>query len=192
MFVKKPKEFFPPSFLFSHSARPLLSSPVRFFSLRGRPLSSLHRKSNGFIFRDSSVFHPFLLSSSPILFLSLSSASELLAVEVIRFGANPAKLIRLQVAFTPAGKRSQHCRELDGLLDTDHPHWLYNLQHKALRRGNWKARVKKRKLPKEEFLRRENKKGQWRERKTVAARLENVFGEARSVAVAIRVHCFVQ
>lgn len=69
----------------------------------------------------SSVFYPFLPFSSLILFLSLSSASELLAVEVIRFGANPAKLIRLQVAFTPAGKRSQHCGELDGLLDTDHP-----------------------------------------------------------------------
>lgn len=30
------------------------------------------------------------------------------------------------------------------------------------------------------------------ERKTVVARLENVFGKARSVAVAIRLHCFVQ
>lgn len=48
--------------------------------------------------------------------------SELLAVEVIRFGVNPAKSIRLQVAFTLAGERSHHCGELDGLLDTDHPH----------------------------------------------------------------------
>lgn len=124
MFVKRPKESFPPSFLclFSHSAGLLLSSAPAFLPLRVRPLSSLLRKLNGFIFCDSSVFYLFLPSSSLILFLSLSSASELLAVEVIRFGANPAKLIRLQVAFTPAGKRSQHCRELDGLLDTDHPH----------------------------------------------------------------------
>lgn len=150
MFVKRPKESFPPSFLFlfSHSPGLLLSSAPAFLPLPVCPLSSLLGKSNGFIFCDSSVFHPLLPSSSLILFLSLSAASELLAVEVIRFGANPAKLIRLQVAFTPAGKRSQHCRELDGLLDTDHPHWLYNLQHKALRRGNWKARVKKRKLGK--------------------------------------------
>lgn len=54
--------------------------------------------------------------------LSLSLVSELLAVEVIGFGANPTKLIRLQVAFTPAGKRSLHCRDLDGLLEANHPH----------------------------------------------------------------------
>lgn len=150
MFVKKPKESFLPGFLsfFSHSAGLLLTSPPPFLPLLVSPLSSLLRKLNGVIFCDSSVFGPFLPSSPLILFLSLSLASELLAVEVIRFGANPAKLIRLQVAFTLVGKRSQHCRELDGLLDTDHPHWLYNLQHKALRRGNWKARVKKRKLGK--------------------------------------------
>lgn len=124
MFVKRPKESFPHSFLclFSHSPGLLLCSTPAFLPLRVCPLSSLLTKLNGFIFRDSSVSYPFLPSSSLILFLSLSPASELLAVEVIRFGANPAKLIRLQVAFTPAGKRSQHCRELDGLLDTDHPH----------------------------------------------------------------------
>lgn len=55
-----------------------------------------------------SVSSLFLLTSAPILLLSLSLALELLAVEVIKFAANPAKLIRLQVAFTLAGKRSQH------------------------------------------------------------------------------------
>lgn len=124
MFVKRPKESFPPSFLclFSHSLGLLLTCVPAFLPLWVCPLSSLLRKLNGFIFCDSSVFYPFLPSSSLILYLSLSSASELLAVEVIRFRANPAKLIRLQVAFTPAGKRSQHCGELDGLHDTDHPH----------------------------------------------------------------------
>lgn len=124
MFVERPKESFPQSFLclFSHSLGPLLSSASVFLPLQVRPLSSLLRRRNGFIFCDSSVFYPFLLSSSLILPLSLCLASELLAVEVIRFGANPAKLIRLQVAFTLVGKRSPHCGELDGLLDTDHPH----------------------------------------------------------------------
>lgn len=124
MFVKKTKESFLPSFLcfLSHSMGLLLSSPPPFLPLLAGPLSSLLRKLNGFIFCDSSVFGPFLPPSSLILFLSLTLASELLAVEVIRFGANPAKLIRLQVAFTLVGKRSQHCGELDGLLDTDHPH----------------------------------------------------------------------
>lgn len=123
IFVKRPKEFFPPSFLclLSHSQGLLLSSALAFLPLRVRPLLSLHRWLSGFIFCDFSVFYPFLPSSSLILFLSLSSPSKLPAVEVIRFGANPAKLIRLQVAFTPAAKRSSHCRKLDGLLDTDHP-----------------------------------------------------------------------
>ncbi len=124
MFVKRPKESLPHSFLclFSHSRSLLLSSAPVFLPLQLCPLSSLLRGLNGFIFCDSSVFSPFLPFSFLILFPSRSSASELLAVEVIRFGANPAKLIRLQVAFTLAGKRSQHCRELDGLLLTDHPH----------------------------------------------------------------------
>lgn len=124
MFVERPKESVPHSFLclFSHSPAPLLCSTPALLPLRVCPLSSALRELNGFIFCDSSVSYPFLPSPPLISFLSLTSASELLAVEVIRFGANPAKLIRLRVAFTPAGKRSQHCGELDGLLDTGHPH----------------------------------------------------------------------
>lgn len=124
MFVERPKESFPHSFLclFSHSLSPLLCSSSVFLPLQVRPLSSLLRRWNGFIFCDSSVSTLFLPSFSLILLLSLCLVPELLAVEVIRFGANPTKLIRLQVAFTLVGKRSPHCRELDGLLDTDHPH----------------------------------------------------------------------
>lgn len=94
-----------------------LSSPIRrffvgfcsrFLPFRVDPLLSV-LKVNTYVF-----FLPYLSPSHSFSFLS-----KLLAVEVIRFKANPAKLIRLQVAFTPVGKRSQHSQELDGLLDTE-------------------------------------------------------------------------
>lgn len=81
MLVKRPTGFFPPSFLlhFSHSLGLLLSSALAFLPLRVSPLSSLHRKLNGFIFCDCSVFY-CLIPSPLIVFLSFSWASELLAL----------------------------------------------------------------------------------------------------------------
>lgn len=94
----------------SQEAKRILSSKfsLPFFSISRSfvcPLSSFLRKLSGFIFRHSSVSYPFLPSSSFILFLSLSSASELLAVEVIRFGANPAQLIRAAGSFYTSGQK---------------------------------------------------------------------------------------
>lgn len=145
MFVKRPKESFPPGFLCfcSHSAGLLLSSAPSFLPLQVCPLSPSLGNWSGFMFCDSPCFlpvFPFPHSFFCLFALSLSCwrCWKSSGLELILH-----KLIRLQVAFTPAGKRSQHCRELDGLFDTDHLRWLYNLQHKALRRGNWKTKVKK-------------------------------------------------
>lgn len=55
-----------------------------------------------------------------------------------------------------------------------------------------KSESKEKKIRKVRVLRTEKRKRGNRERKTVEARRENVSEEASAVAVAIRVHCFVE
>lgn len=55
-----------------------------------------------------------------------------------------------------------------------------------------KGEGKKKKTRKVRVLRREARKGGNGERKIVQARLDNVTEERSAVAIAIRVHCFVE